>query len=112
MLREIPTTTDLKIHVVASGDLAVCAAHAMLFNPDIRQATFSSPPVSHRKGPAMLHVLKIMDVPQVTGMAAALGNRKITVAVPEANDWVWAESLTRLANQGKLTIKPSGSKVD
>jgi hypothetical protein len=53
-----------------------------------------------------------MDVPQVTGMAAALGNRKITVAVPEANDWVWAESLTRLANQGKLTIKPSGSKVD
>ena len=112
MLREIPTTTDLKIHVVASGDLAVCAAHAMLFNPDIRQATFSSPPVSHRKGPAMLHVLKIMDVPQVTGMAAALGNRTITVAVPEANDWVWAESLTRLANQGKLTIKPSGSKVD
>ena len=60
----------------------------------------------------MLHVLKIMDVPQVTGMAAALGNRTITLTVPEANDWVWAESLTRLANQGKLTIKSSGTKVD
>jgi hypothetical protein len=56
----------------------------------------------------MLHVMKLMDIPHATGLAAAMGNRTITLTVPEAKDWAWTESLTRLANQGKIVIK-SGS---
>ena len=108
ILNEIPATTNLEIHVVARGELAVCATYAMLYSPAVRKADFSSPPISHRNGSTMLHVMKLMDIPHATGLAAAMGNRTVNLTVPEAKDWAWTESLTRLANQGKIVIK-SGS---
>lgn len=109
VLGEISSTVGLEIHVVASADLAACAAHAMLFAPAIRTAWLVKPPSSHRQGPAMLHVLKFADLPHVTGMAAAMGNRTITLLDCNPEDWQWSLNLTRLSGSGTIKVQSDNS---
>ena len=107
-LGELPSTTGLETHVVASGELAACAAHAMLFAPTIRSAWLVKPPTSHRNGPAMLHVMRFADLPQVVGMAAAMGNRHIKLVDSVEKDWQWALKLTALTGRGSIKVQPDG----
>lgn len=109
LLGELSSTTGLKIHVVASGELAACAAHAMLFAPMIRSAWLVKPPSSHQQGPAMLHVLRFADLPQVVGMAATMDNRSITLVDSNPKDWEWSLNLTRLAGRGTIKVQPAPS---
>ena len=95
--------------MVASGDLAACALHAMLFAPTIRSAWLVKPPTSHRNGPAMLHVLRFADLPQVAGMAATIGNRLITLIDSAEKDWDWPLKLVELTGRGTIKVQSANS---
>jgi len=109
MLGELPSTAGLETQVVASGDLAACALHAMLFAPTIRSAWLVKPPTSHRNGPAMLHVLRFADLPQVAGMAATIGNRLITLIDSAEKDWDWPLKLVELTGRGTIKVQSANS---
>lgn len=105
-LSAIPATSGQEIRVIAKGDLAACAIHAMLFTPGIKSAMLAETPVGHRQGPAMLHALRFADLPQYAGLASAMGNRRITFQNATEKDWEWAKSLSTLSGQGSIQVQP------
>jgi hypothetical protein len=105
-LSAIPTTSGQEIRVIAKGDLAACAIHAMLFSTGIKSAMLAETPVGHRQGPAMLHALRFADLPQYAGLASAMGNRRITITNATEKDWEWAKLLTTLSGKGSILVQP------
>jgi cephalosporin-C deacetylase-like acetyl esterase len=58
------------ISVYGKGDMGILALYAALFDERIQQIILSDPPASHWKGPALLNVLRVTDIPEVAGTFA------------------------------------------
>ncbi|MCI0718691.1 MAG: acetylxylan esterase [Acidobacteria bacterium] len=58
------------ISVYGKGDMGILALYAGLFDERIHQIILSDPPGSHWKGPALLNVLRVTDIPEVAGAFA------------------------------------------
>jgi hypothetical protein len=59
----------------------VLGAYAALFDTCIADVQLIDPPASHRTGPALLGVLKVLDIPEALGL---LSPRRLTlVGAPE-----------------------------
>ena len=56
--------------VVGRGEAGVLAAYAALFEPAIKEVVIINPPATHREGPILLNVLRILDIPDALGMLA------------------------------------------
>jgi hypothetical protein len=60
------------------GRAGILAAYAALLEPDIAEIIVIDPPVSHREGPVLLNVWRILDIPEALGLLApkklTLGN--------------------------------------
>lgn len=69
--------------VAGTGPSAVLAAYVALLIPEIEAVRAIQPTTSHRKGPFLLNVLRVVDVPQALGMLAP---RPLTIVTdsPEA----------------------------
>lgn len=68
--RSLPGCQNLPLVVQARGDLAVLALYAALFEPPVHRLELHDLPASHRHGPAVLNVLRAMDVPHIVAMVA------------------------------------------
>lgn len=65
------TLGDVTLFVEARGNMAVQVAYASLFSRQVRRLDLYEIPTSHQPdGPAMLNVLRFLDVPQALAMAA------------------------------------------
>jgi hypothetical protein len=53
-----------KVELTASGDMAVNALYAALFEPNVKRLSLSQLPTSHANGPDYLGVLQIWDISQ------------------------------------------------
>ncbi len=62
------------VSVYGKGDMGIVALYAALLDDRIDQVILRDPPASHRRGPALLNVLRITDIPEAT---AALAPRKL-----------------------------------
>ncbi len=71
-LKALPEFKQTPLHVRAQGQMAVNAAYAALFQPEIAKLVVADVPASHAEGPDYLNVLKVWDLPQLW---AALGER-------------------------------------
>jgi dienelactone hydrolase len=69
-LRASTPFKDLPIDLEASGDAAVPALYASLFEPGIAGVELTDLPASHRQGPDLLNVLRVLDLPQTVALAA------------------------------------------
>jgi cephalosporin-C deacetylase-like acetyl esterase len=69
MLHEVDGN-ELTIGVVGRGEAGILGAYAALFETSISEVIAVDPPVSHRSGPTLLNVLKILDVPDALGLLA------------------------------------------
>ena len=81
------------IAIYTKGDMGVVALYAALFEESITQVILSDPPVSHRRGPALLNVLRITDLPEV---AAALAPRKLVFLDEVPSAYEFARAVYRL----------------
>lgn len=65
------TLGDIPLFVEANGNMAVQVAYASLFSRQVRRLDLYEVPMSHQPdGPALLNVLRSLDVPQALAMAA------------------------------------------
>lgn len=61
---------EIDVAVHAENSSAVLSVYAAIFEPTISKLYLSNPSASHRSGPYLLNVRKIIDVPQAIAMAA------------------------------------------
>ncbi len=61
---------ELTIGVAGRGNAGVLGAYAALSETSIAEVIAVDPPPSHRTGPALLGVLKVLDIPEALGLLA------------------------------------------
>jgi dienelactone hydrolase len=71
-LKALPDFKQTPLRVRAQGQMAVNAAYAALFQPEIARLKLEAVPASQAEGPDYLNVLKVWDLPQLW---ATLGER-------------------------------------
>jgi hypothetical protein len=69
-LRSIPEAKSLPLWLQGERDAAVWCLYAALFEPDVKRLDLHELPPSHTSGPALLNVLRSLDVPQALALAA------------------------------------------
>jgi hypothetical protein len=92
------------------GDMAGVALYAGLFEPDVARLDLWQLPESHRKGPILLNVRRVLDVPQALALAFP---RRIILYVDDADDakaWEWPVRLQQALGQSYVTIRPVGER--
>jgi cephalosporin-C deacetylase-like acetyl esterase len=75
------------LSVYGKGEMGIVGLYAALFDDRISQVIVRDPPATHRRGPALLNVLRITDTPEA---AAALAPRALVFIddqVPRAFQW-------------------------
>lgn len=76
-IREIMGDRKYSLQINGEGDASVWALYAALFEDDADEVRLTGLPQSHMTGPALLNVLKTLDVPQA--VAALATGAKVTV---------------------------------
>ena len=61
---------ELTIGVAGRGEAGVLGAYAALFESSISEVMLLDPPASHREGPTLLNVLRVLDIPDALGLLA------------------------------------------
>lgn len=74
-LRHDQQFAPASISVYGKAEMGVVGLYAALFDDHIDEVILHDPPTTHRRGPALLNVLRITDIPEA---AAALAPRKLT----------------------------------
>lgn len=69
MLHEVDGN-ELTIGVAGRGPAGVLGAYAALNETSIAEVIAVDPPASHREGPILLNVLKVLDIPDALGLLA------------------------------------------
>lgn len=69
-LAALPEFHDTPLCLRACGPMAVNAAYAALFEPQLQKLELAVLPSSHRQGPDYLSVLRIWDIPQLLALLA------------------------------------------
>jgi len=92
------------VGVIGRGEAGVLGAYAALFDTCIADVKLIEPPTSHRTGPAVLGVLKVLDIPEALGL---LSPRRLTlVGAPEklsARVQAWYQAS---GQAGRLQVLP------
>jgi cephalosporin-C deacetylase-like acetyl esterase len=89
--------------VAGKGQAGVLAAYAGLFEPDVAEVIAVDPPASHRDGPYLLGVQRVLDVPEALGLLAP-----VPLTLIGAKDKRFARTAALYASAGaagKLTRK-------
>lgn len=123
-IRAIPGFGETPLWIQAHRDMAVDALYASLFEDNIKRLDLHDMPLTHNGtvagdpnavGPAMLNVLKYLDIPQATAMAAM--RSKVVVYAPDKAAWDYPATVTK--NLGKETqfqvrvpVKPEEMKEE
>lgn len=92
--------TDAPIRIHGERQAAGIAYYAGLFEPGIADFELWNPPASHRDGPILLNVAKVLDFPQ----ALALTDKPVVLNVKSAEreKWFWPLQLSNATGEGKL----------
>ncbi len=89
------SVADLKkatLSLQGKGESAAIALYAGLFEPGVASFDLWHPPSSHRRGPTLLNVLTILDMPQAVALALPRPVR-LHVESDRAKEWEWTEQL-------------------
>lgn len=71
-----------RLDLAASGDMAVHALYAALFEPGIASVRAADLPPSHRDGPDYLNVLQVLDLPDTIELAKRQGIEVVRETTP------------------------------
>lgn len=100
-LGEMKETKGLPITLHGEGQAAGIALYAGLFEPSVAGFELVGLPKSHRDGPALLNVLRVLDLPQAVALAAP---RPVTLRAVNKADWEWPLKLQQAVGGKWLTV--------
>jgi dienelactone hydrolase len=69
-IRGLPPLAHASLRLEGGGESGALALYAALFEPGVAGLDLSDLPRSHRDGPALLGVLRVLDIPQAVALAA------------------------------------------
>jgi cephalosporin-C deacetylase-like acetyl esterase len=110
VLRSEDGLKEVPLWLQGKGDMAGVALYAGLFEPDVARFDLWYPPTSHREGPILLNVRRVLDMPQALALAFP---RRIMLYVndpDEAKRWDWPVRLQRALGQTYVTIRTVGDR--
>ncbi|MEW5977072.1 MAG: acetylxylan esterase [Acidobacteriota bacterium] len=84
------------LSVYGKGEMGIVALYAGLFDERIDRVILSDPPGSHWKGPALLNVLRVTDIPEV---AAAFAPRPLISLTDFPDSFAYTREIDRLQSQ-------------
>lgn len=87
-LQAEPEFKTASLTLKASGEAAALCLYASLFEKGISELELIGMPSSHQEGPALLNILRFMDLPQALGMAASRTPVKLKQVNPK--DWKYS----------------------
>jgi hypothetical protein len=82
---------DTPVWLQARGVGAGVALYAAMFEPDITRLDLYDLPVSHREGPYLLNVSRILDMPQAVALTAE--RSRVVIYDNEPARWEYPQSL-------------------
>lgn len=85
----------LSLAVAGDGTMAVNAAYATILGADVNRLQLYQPPTSHRNGPYLLNIRRILDVPHAIALAA--DKTELLIRTPSADDFVFPVNTNRLS---------------
>jgi Prolyl oligopeptidase family len=103
-LRTLDTARSVPVTLQGKNHMAGVALYAGLFEPDVAAFDLWNPPASHREGPTLLNVLRILDMPQAVALSFP---RKVRLHVKEdaTKEWDWPMRLDRELGTAALQIR-------
>jgi hypothetical protein len=109
MLRRLPDVQGVPLWLQGKGDMAGVVLYAGLFEPDVARFDLWHPPASHRQGPILLNVRRVLDMPQAVALAFPRQVRLYVKDAREAKVWDWPLELQKALGQEYLKIRPLGN---
>jgi dienelactone hydrolase len=106
-VRKLPGAGEkTQITLRAKGPMAGVALYAALFEPSVTRLELQDLPTSHKEGPQLLNVLRIMDVPAAVAMAAERATVVLETADPHA--WPYPKSVAAALKwpEDRIQIQP------
>ena len=118
-LHMVPELKDAKVTLVAEGPMAALCVYAAIHEPSIDRLVLSSMPASHMPqdsaskayAPALLNVLRYLDLPQAVAMAA----ERATVVIQDDQPDAWqypVEVAKSLGWKDRVTFANSAASKD
>ncbi|MFH1299471.1 MAG: acetylxylan esterase [Planctomycetota bacterium] len=92
-LKAQPEFAKAALTLQATGDSAVLCLYASLFEQGISELDLRGLPVSHQTGPALLNVLRFLDLPQTVAMAAS--RCPVTLSHVKAEEWKYPAEVSQ-----------------
>ncbi|MCI0456626.1 MAG: prolyl oligopeptidase family serine peptidase [Gemmataceae bacterium] len=108
VLRGLPDLKGAPRWLEGKGNLAGVALYSALFEPEVKRLVLRDLPASHRQGPTLLNVLRVLDTPQAVALAFP---RRVMLHVrnsAETAHWEWPLQLQRALGQEYLKIHAGG----
>jgi RES domain-containing protein len=112
VLRNRMELKDVPIWIQGKGNAAVTALYAALYEPDVKRIDLWNPPASHRQGPPLLNVLRVLDLPQALALAAPRPLRLYVEDDKEAKRWEWTRRLEEKLGRDTFKIRQVGEGTD
>jgi hypothetical protein len=104
-LAALQTRDDLKgarQWLQGEGRMAGVALYAGLFEPAVQRFDLHKLPASHRDGPTLLNVLRVLDMPQAAALAFP---RTVILYDADPSAWAWAEGVAKLYDGAKPPLQ-------
>lgn len=90
-LQAQPEFSKSDLRLTGTGKAAALCLYASLFEKNISELDLTGMPASHQNGPALLNVLRFLDLPQALAMAASRSRVKLIQANPK--DWAYTSQV-------------------
>jgi len=107
-LAAVPDLAGAKLRLHGDGEAAGVALYAGLFEPAVSAFDLWHLPPSHRAGPTLLNVRKVLDVPQAVALAAPREVNLYGVAEADRPAWDWPLRLQAATGGKGLTVRAVG----
>lgn len=107
-IREVkaqPEVSKSSLILKASGDAAALCLYASLFENNVNELDLQGLPSSHHIGPALLNVLRFLDLPQTVAMAASRCPVKLNFV--SAEDWKYPVKVSHQLGWDKKQLQIS-----
>jgi len=92
-LKAQPEFNKADLTLQATGDSGVLCLYASLFETGISELDLRGLPESHQTGPALLNVLRFLDLPQTVAMAAS--RCPVTLSHVKTEDWKYPAKVSQ-----------------
>jgi dienelactone hydrolase len=102
-LRSVPGFAKVPLWLQAQKEMAVNAAYAALFIPEVARLDLHNPPASQKQGPIYLNVSRHLDVPQAIALVADRSTVAIYSNTPEA--WAYPVAVAKALGWGEQRVQ-------